>query len=205
MHEVFRPTTGRVLTAVLAVIAVIVEVWYAVGAGLADAARVAPFLAVVVFTAWMCFWRPRVEVTDAGVTLVNVLRTVSLPWPSILDVDTKWTLSLTTGYGRFDAWAAPAPGTRTAVFARRSAVEARHVPASARVGGMVRPGDLPSTSSGATAEYIRRRWEELREAGHLDTPRLEHERVPQRWHLGTIVTLGVLIALCIVSATVGQP
>ena len=42
--------------------------------------------------------------------LVNVLRTIDLPWPAIQLVDTKWALTLVTAYGKFTAWAAPAPG-----------------------------------------------------------------------------------------------
>ena len=86
------------------------------------------------------------------------LRTIDLPWPSIHAVDTKWALTLITAYGRFTAWAAPAPGR-----ARRAA---RHQAGGAAPPGehgvapaAIRPGDLPSSPSGAAALMIRRRWE----------------------------------------------
>ena len=47
-------------------------------------------------TCWAVFWRPVVAVDDGGVRLVNVLRTIDLPWPSILAIDTKWALTLIT-------------------------------------------------------------------------------------------------------------
>lgn len=201
VHEVFRPLFGRVLTGGLAVAAVGIVAWIGFDDGPADALRTAPFLASFVFVCGVCFWRPRVEVDDAGVTLVNVTRTVRLPWPSIQLVDTKWTLSLVTAYGRFDAWAAPAPGARMAMLSARA--ETRHAASSARTAQGIRPGDLPSTESGAAAELIRRHWERLRDEGHLDDARLEHERVPMRWHVDTLVAAVVLIGLCVVSASIG--
>ena len=64
------------------------------------------------------------------------------------------------------------------------------------VGGL-RPGDLPSTASGSAALLIRRRWEALRKAGHLDEPRLEWERPPVTWHVGMLVGAGVLVVLTV--------
>jgi hypothetical protein len=195
---VFRPWFGQVLTVVIGVVCVISVIGVAWQYGLDDGLRVTPFLAMVAGACWAVFWRPHVAVDDGGVELVNVLRTVRLPWPSIREVDTKWTLTLDTAYGRFSAWAAPAPGAahlvRTDV--RRDTREARS--SWDPDVDEVRPGDLPSAPSGGAALVIRERWRRLREAGYLDDPRLEFERAPVRWHLdlvaGTLVlsTLGLL-------------
>ena len=72
--------------------------------------RAGPWLALVAGACWALFWRPEVVVDDGGVRLVNVSRTIDVPWPSIQAVDTKWALTLITAYGRFTGWAAPAPG-----------------------------------------------------------------------------------------------
>ena len=61
------------------------------------------------------------------------------------------------------------------------------------------PGDLPDSPSGTAAVLIRDRWDALRRAGHLDDPRLEDERAPVRWHLGTLLAGVVLLAAGIVS------
>ena len=64
----------------------------------------------------------------------------------------------------------------------------------------MRPGDLPGTPSGEAASVVRRRWEELRDAGHLDDPRLERERPRVRWDTRTLAAaavLGVLSALAL--------
>ena len=80
---------------------------------------------------WAVFWRPaRRSSTTAGCALVNVLRTIDVPWPAIQAIDTKWALTLITAYGQFTAWAAPAPGTqRGGPGAER---DAEHLPDDAR-------------------------------------------------------------------------
>ena len=173
------------------------------GVGLAGAAAtdgagalwtVGPWLALTALSCWATFWRPEVVVDDGGIHVVNVFRTIDVPWPSLRAVDTKWALTLITDHGRFTAWAAPAPGRRSA--ARHDRGDLRRLPSGMRVAGAIRPGDLPGSESGSAALLIRRRWERLRDAGHLDGARLEHESAPITWHLGWIGASVALIAMC---------
>ena len=168
----------------------------ALGAGLvADPGEMVPFVApvvlVVVWT-WAAYWRPAVIVTPAGVELRNVTRTVHLPWPTITLVDTRFALTLHTAYGAYSAWAAPAPSRSRVV--NRDQSELRHLPQDLLQDGTIGPGDLPSSASGAAALIIRRRWAELRDAGLLDDPKVEHRRPQVTWHTATLVALGVLLA-----------
>lgn len=157
-----------------------------------------PWFGLVSLAIWVAYWRPCVSVDDSGVHLVNVLRTVDLPWPSIQRIDTKWALTLYTAYGAFTAWAAPAPGIRAA--ARLHAGSRPALPESAVSDGVsIRPGDLPGSPSGDAANTVRRRWEELRDAGFLDNPRLEFARPPVRWHWSVIAAGGVLVLGCVAS------
>lgn len=202
-HEVYRTAFGRGLTITIAVLAVSMVLFTAVGDGWRAALEAAPWLAVVVLICWAYFWRPRVEVSDAGVTLVNVTRSVAIAWPAIQDIDTQWALRLSTAHGRYAAWAAPAPGLRSAVTSRRLAdVDDARVLGSPitpwrREGGTasVRPGDLPATSSGDAAAMVRRRWARLQEAGHLDDPVLERERPVVRWHWDTLVAIAAAVII----------
>ena len=145
---------------------------------------------------WATFWRPRVEVSDAGVKVVNVTRTIRVPWPALRDIDTKWALTLDTAYGRYTVWSAPAPGARSAV---RSLADRRSQPHREAGPGTIGPGDLPDSPSGSAAALVRERWDSLRRAGHLDDPRLEQERAPVRWHLGTLLGGIALLALGIIA------
>ncbi len=201
-RQVFRPWFGQALTVVIALVCVVSVTGVAWQYGLGDGVRVAPFLAMVAGACWAVFWRPHVAVDDGGVELVNVLRTIRLPWPSIREIDTKWTLTLDTAYGRFSAWAAPAPGAAHLVRTdlRRDTREARGTwdPDVQDV----RPGDLPSAPSGGAALVIRERWRRLRDAGYLDDPRLEFERAPVRWHLDLLVGALVLSTLGLLALVV---
>ncbi|MBM9476947.1 PH domain-containing protein [Nakamurella flavida] len=186
--HVQRPTGGRVLAVSVWVICAAGAVALAVSQGPGVLVGSGAWLLLPAVAVWAVFYRPGVAVDDGGVELVNVLRTVRLPWPSIQRVDTRWSLTLHTAYGKFSAWAAPAPGR----YAARRDQRRRGGRASADEGG-IRLGDLPDSESGAAAESIRRRWEALRDAGHLDDPRLEFDRAPTRWHLGTILALVALL------------
>jgi hypothetical protein len=119
---------------------------------------------------WAAFWRPYVEISDGGVTVVNTLRTVTLPWPAIQSVEGRYGLRLGTVYGPVTAWAAGAPSGRQ---------RAR--------------GD-----DSVAAQAVTTRLESLRDAGHLDDPRLEQMRLPTRWHRVLIAAIGVLIAASVV-------
>jgi hypothetical protein len=197
--QVFRPWFGRVLTIGVAVVCGIGLVATAAADGADALVTYLPWLLLVAGLCWALFWRPCVEVSDAGVRLVNVTRTIDVPWPAIEGVETRWALTLRTAYGRFSAWAAPAPGR--AVARKATLAEFRAAPRDpADVG--VRVGDLESSDSGEAATLVRRRWDELRAAGHLDDPRLEHERVPVRWHVGTAIGGALLVALGVVGIIV---
>jgi Bacterial PH domain len=195
VREVFRPGFGRVLCIAIGVICVASMVALIATDGPSALWRGGPWLALVAGACWALFWRPEVVVDDGGVRLVNVFRTIDLPWPSIQAVDTKWALTLITSYGRYTGWAAPAPGMHEAV--RATSRDANHLPASAWSSDGIRPGDLPSSSSGSAALLIRRRWEQLRDAGYLDEPRLERESPPVTWHRTTIAVGLVLVALSV--------
>lgn len=163
----------------------------------AAALHYGPVLVLVPVVVWALLGRPAVVVSDAGVEVRNVLRTIELPWPSIERVDTKYALTLYTAYGVYSAWAAPAPSRAQTMSAGPDDV--RHLPESSYIGGGLRPGDLPTSASGQAAAYIRRRWDDLREAGYLDDPRLERDRPRVRWHVGPAAAVLVLAAVAVVA------
>ena len=190
----FRPRLGRAIawvTAVAAAVAAVLTVADDVTVGL----RYAPVMALVAVLVWAFFGRPAVIVSDGGVELRNVLRTIELPWPSIQRIDTKYALTLYTAYGVFAAWAAPAPSR--AQVANTRPEDVRHLPESTYAGAGIRPGDVAGTASGDAAAYIRRRWEVLRDAGHLDVPRLELPTPRVRWHVWPAVGVAVLAAVAV--------
>ena len=182
------------LTFAIASISAAVTIWTGVGYSWADAAKAVPWMALLTLSCWATFWRPCVAVSDAGVELVNVSRTVFIPWPALHGIDTKWSLTLTTAYGRFTAWSAAAPGARGASLSRGGG-RGEHNPRDPQPDETVRPGDLIDSPSGSAAALIDRRWDKMRAAGHLDEPRLERDRAQVTWHVATALCAGVLLAV----------
>jgi hypothetical protein len=162
-----------------------------IGQGWVTIVQVCPWLALVSLVAWALYWRPKVVVNAGGVRVVNVFRTLDIPWPAIRAIETKWTLTLETAFGKVRAWAAPAPGRQ---LMRRSE-PADHKIGGYRRGDTARPGDLPQSESGAAAQIIRQRWLHHREAGHLDDPKLEFDRLPSHWNWEVLIGFAVITPL----------
>jgi hypothetical protein len=119
---------------------------------------------------WAAFWQPYVEVSDGGVKVVNTLRTLEVPWPSIEAVEGRYGLRLRTAYGSVTAWAAGAPTGR-----RRARGE-----------------------DSEAARAVTSRLMSLREAGYLDDARLERPHLHTTWHRQIIAAAGLLAMASVV-------
>lgn len=146
---------------------------------------------------WIVFWAPYVTIAPSGVTIRNLIRTHAITWPAIRLVDTRWALTLTTTAGKVVAWSAPAPGRWSTV--RTAPRELQDLPeTSYGPGHSIRPGDIPRSDSGLAALYVRRYWEQLRNAGYLDSAAIEGTGVVTTWlwwPIGGIVLFAILTAL----------
>jgi len=196
MATVYRPGASRVLAGAITAIGALGLVALTWDEGVAGLLRYGWWIVLPAALAWAIFWNPRIEVDDSGVLLVNVFRSIQLPWPAIQAVDTKWALKLVTAYGSYSAWAAPAPGRHGS--RQVSEAELAHLPQSSlSAEGTLRAGDSLNTPSGQAALAIRQHWQALRDAGHLDNPRLEFDRPPVRWH---VITIAVLAGVTVLGA-----
>lgn len=188
---VLRSTFGKALTISVIVVAVACLVALGVQDEIAIVVRFFVPLMTLAYVVWLAFWAPAVEVSDGGVTLVNVFRTIDLPWPAIERIDTKYALTLFTTYGRFVAWAAPSAGRHR--FINTPEEDARGLPETSFIAGTLGQGDLPNTESGDAAAVVRARWEGLRDGGHLDSGALDSTIRPVTWSSVKITTAAALI------------
>ena len=122
------------------------------------------------FLGWAAFWRPHVEVSDGGVTVANTLRSISVPWPAIEEVEGRYGLRLRTAYGNVTAWAAGAPAGRQRARGQDS----------------------------KAAQSVSNRLETLRAEGFLDNPRLERPAPHTAWHWEVIVPTALLVLASVV-------
>lgn len=162
----------------------------AVVSGDARFASLYPAAALLGFFAWAALWRPYVAVGPKGVTLRNVTHVVETPWAALVQVDTRYALTLNTPAGRFAAWAAPAPGLVGSLMARR-----RHGDREARASGeALRSGDLIGTESGDAALVVREQWRSRLERGQVETGIADEVPVRRRWDAPVLGAFAVLAA-----------
>lgn len=156
-----------------------------------------PLLALGYF-GWWVFWYPSVRIDDDAVTVHNLLRSITVPWNALINVDTKFALTLVTTRGSYTAWAAPAPGVWGTHRGKPEHV--RGLPATTYgAADSIRPGDLKNTDSGTAAYHVRSRWGILAEAGELDVDTTETVHVAKSIHWIHIGCAAALITLCFVA------
>jgi hypothetical protein len=192
----FRPTFGRVLSVVVALIAASALSGFLFAGDLEGLARYGWWYVLGAAAVVAMYWSPSVLVTEDEVTVQNPLTTWHVPWGAIQRIDTKFALTLFTERARIEAWAAPASGRYT-VF--RLGPDDTKVSESARVAGAIRPGDSLASESGQAADYIRRHWELLRDDNLLDA---DTRPVTRDWHIATLLTLAGLALAGIVGAAI---
>jgi hypothetical protein len=151
-------------------------------------AAVAVTAVVATIIAYIYFVAPRVVVGEDVIRVDNPWRRHEVPWGALIDVETRFNLTLVTPQERVHVLAAPSPGGLSAMRSRPDQDRAT-VRLGDRQGGAVRPGDLPSSLSGALAAVIRGHWQDLVEAGAISPGELVRTS-PRPAHLA--VTVGGL-------------
>lgn len=194
---VIRPTSGAILTLLIAVFCVIGLASFVVRGEPLDVVRYGPASIAVVYWCWLLFWYPCVEIEPSGVVVRNVFRTHRVTWPAITAVETRYALTILTPHDRVVAWSAPAP-SRYAGF-NNTPADIRGIDPELRTiqSGTteLRPGDLPRSESGTAALQVRRAWLRLRDAGHLATGAIDGPEIRRNWNTGVIVASVVVVAM----------
>ena len=198
--HVFRTTFAKVLTVAAAVVIAIAAGYSLVDGGLTALWQTLPFLAVAGGVIWVLFGNPRVEVSDGGVTVVNIVRQVHVPWPTLRGVDSQWSLSVKTTAGTYSSWAIPAasgmgmrlqnPRKRGGGLSESTAVRRANEEAADRA---VASGQNAS----AVALTIADRLKSLTEAGHLGGHTIGTVEPHVRWNVRELLVLAVVAALVV--------
>jgi hypothetical protein len=153
----YRPTFVRGLSVVTWVLLAVTEIAIA-GESSADALRWLPVLALFAASVYVLFWRPAILVDDTGVTVVNLIRDVHIPWRRLEALDTRFSLTLHSEERTVAAWAAPAPGRSQALRQSRRDTAALAAMGTALDHGL-RSSAAPNSDSGGAALMVRVRWE----------------------------------------------
>lgn len=149
-------------------------------------------IVLVAWFAWLLYIRPAVTVSDGFVEIANPFRTHRVPWGDIVDVESRYALTLVTTGGRtIRAWAAPAPGARQALATRKE-----ELPGAGSGDGTRRPSDAQGTESGDAAALVRTHLESHR------TGDLEVGGTVTSLNTALVVTTAVLTAAAVLTLTV---
>lgn len=159
-----------------------------------------PLIALIAWFGWASLWRPALEVSDDGVMIVNVFATTSVPWEALIDVDTRYALTLVTPHRRYPVTVAPAPGRLATALSKR---DMRGLSAPTGSDGSVRTGDLPNSDSGAAAQIVRQRWEQLLAADKVVVGTADTTIVPRRVHVATITVSAALFIAALLALALG--
>lgn len=195
---------SQVLSVLVVVICVLGEVGLVVyGHPLTVIHGAAPLL-LVGFGAYALFWVPYISVGPASVTIVNPTRTYVITWPAVLDIQTKWGLTLITRKGAITAWASPARSRYTSLsrFNRdalgRPGMDSDRLMNTERVRRATeRP---PVTVAGLAPLMVTTQWEDYRDRGLLGE--VEGDGMTIRWHRITLIVLAALVVLTVAGFTI---
>ena len=190
-----RSRFGQVLVIVVWAILAAVAVSLVAQGQILSILKFGPLVVLAAFVVWLLMWSPSVTIGPSGVTVRNLLRTSDVTWPAIQRIDTRFALTLYTSAGKIVAWSAPAPSRFAALRSTRS--DLSNLPESSYFAGSIRPGDIPKSDSGLAALYVRRYYEQLRDAGHLDSGAVEGTGVRTVWLVRESCILLALVTLAL--------
>jgi hypothetical protein len=193
-----RPTSGKVLTVVIGLFAAIGLFSFLYRGEVRDTVQFSLLAVAVVDICWVLFWYPSVTVDPSGVTVTNVARTFRVSWPAIVDVRTRYALTLhLRGGGKVVAWSAPSPSRYAGINTVRpdlAGLNARRDVTSVPL------GDVPNSESGIAAIHVRRAWIALRDAGYLESGAIEGTGVTTTWNVRPLAVSAALVVAGLLAA-----
>ncbi|NBP22867.1 MAG: PH domain-containing protein [Actinobacteria bacterium] len=160
MYEVFRPRSNFVWAAVsLVLLSLFATNSFFVATNFLQIIfelALSAILACLVFVIWI---RPKLVLRDEEIEVVNPLKTEFIPYRKILDLETKWSLTIVHEGGRTRVWVAPATGKRRWIADKKFGLFGSGViplSESREIGSETMSASLDS-SSGQAAYMIRER------------------------------------------------
>lgn len=167
----------------------------------ADAAiHYLPAIVLIAWLAWAWLWRPYLFWDDDAITVVNGVATTVIPWAALIQVETRYALTLITPRGRHPVTVAPAPGRLATALSKR---DMKGIAAPVGSDGSVQAGDLPSSDSGAAAHLIRQRWQDLLNEGRIAVGTADSVHIARHTHWVAITVSLVLAAASIAALALG--
>ena len=159
-----------------------------------------PLVALIAWLSWAGLWCPSLSMDEKSIAVVNMFATTVIPWSALIQVDTKYALTLVTPHRRVPVTVAPAPGRLATAFSNR---DLKGISAPRGADGSISPGDLPSSESGAAAHLVRQRWESLLESNRVEVGTADTAKIDRRIHWPMISVSIALAVATVVTLALG--
>lgn len=124
--------------------------------------------------AYLLFLRPKVDLYDEAIVITNLITDETIGWQDVVDIETRYSMSVTTADRKVFAVAAPGPSR----YHSRTVHETEMRGISVRDSSSIRPGDSPRTHSGVAAHLARLRWEAFNREGRDASVTTQRKRQP---------------------------
>ena len=184
--ETFRPKSGYVWFALTVLLSIGLVAEALVRGDYSNALGSAAFGAGLTIGAWLLFIRPKVVLSDHGITITNALSETTVGWHAVEEIETRYCMSITVEGKKIYAVAAPAPGRYHARTIHPTEIKGLNVGSSENL----RAGDSPRTHSGVAAHLARGRWLAYNRDGSLEQIESSTRRTA-----GLAAVAGALVAL----------
>ena len=160
--EFFRPTSAVVISYIGYALLAGAVIQSLVTANILDIIFTLAAVAVLGSFLYLVVHKPKLEIGDEGVVVTNPLRTFTISWGDVREIETKYVLTFYTAERKIPAWAAPAPGRYHHRSVHPNEVKGL-IPNSTT---LIRASDSPRTDSGAAYYIARLRWENFKKRHH---------------------------------------
>ncbi|MFM1784385.1 MAG: hypothetical protein RLZZ579_662 [Actinomycetota bacterium] len=163
MNETFRPRSNFVWAGVALLLLVLFAVNSVVVLNdILQTVFELIFCGILGIAAYVVWIRPKLVLRDDAIEVVNPLTTQVIPYPDVLDLETKWALTIVHKGGKTTVWVAPASGKRRWIAEKSFGWYGSGVPLSeSRDAGSESMSASLSSLSGQAAYRIRERMKRL--------------------------------------------
>lgn len=192
--ETYRPHANLVFAGIGVVLCGLF-VWSSFYQGGAVGELTSIFFALAVLSCIYTFLiRPKICFGDEGIIITNPLDEFTIGWGDVIQMDTRWALTIETKDFTVSAWAATASGRH-----RRNIHHSDIKGLDIDFGGSIRTADSPNSDSGAAAYRARVRQRRFQDLGNIPSIATSRKR-----DFKPLAFVGVALALAIATNALGH-
>ena len=191
--ELFRSRASSAGFYFLSIIFVGMVIQSIVSSGHKEIAFTIAWATFAITTFYALMHKPKIEIFDEGLEVVNPISRHTIPWGDVRSIDTRFSLSIVTNDGkRIHAWAAPAPGRYHSRRLHSSDLRGLNL----GMNGNIKAGESPKSDSGAAYLLTSARFEHFK-ARSNSTDQGATAELKRQWSTAVvaIVAIAFLIAL----------